>query len=243
VTPAEHAATVRGALADCQDVLSAPDVDRAMSALDALVALAERATELEARWQEIEHPFDKSEYDAMFARMEAAEARVAELETALKLLEERRQREVMAVTRNTEEAQERMRRELVRVDARATELEQRLQTTLDMSDRATETAWAEDYHRLTERAERAEAALAEEREEHSATREEANGWRESRDLERGARERAETALREQGEPIMDARLGERLLRHALSNQEACDLIDAIESREARARAALGETAP
>jgi hypothetical protein len=45
--------------------------------------------------------------------------------------------------------------------------------------------------RLIEREEQAERELAEEREEHSATRESVNGWREAREAERVVKEQAE----------------------------------------------------
>jgi CelD/BcsL family acetyltransferase involved in cellulose biosynthesis len=42
-------------------------------------SLEARIAEMDARWQELERPFDKSEYDVMFTRAEAAEARVKAL--------------------------------------------------------------------------------------------------------------------------------------------------------------------
>ncbi len=71
VTPADHANTVR------EEVYTDGCLtEKAHYALDALVAQAER-------WQEIEHPFDQSEYDAMFARAEAAEQRATDMEKAI----------------------------------------------------------------------------------------------------------------------------------------------------------------
>ena len=54
-------------------------------------------------------------------------------------------------------------------------------------------------------------------------------------------ERYREGLREQGEPIMDERFRDRLLRHVLSNEEVGQLVDAIESRERRARALLADS--
>ena len=60
---------------------------------------------------------------------------------------------------------------------------------------------------------------------------------------KGEARRLTEGLREQGEPIMDERFRDRLLRHVLSNEEVSQLVDAIESREARARALLSANPP
>ena len=48
----------------------------------------------------------------------------------------------------------------------------------------------------------------------------------------------EKALRDLGEPIMDERFRDRLLRHVLSNEEVASLVDAIYQQQSRALNAL-----
>ena len=56
---------------------------RSRTVREAEARVEELEREKADKWQTLEHPFDKSEYDAMLARSQAAEARVAELEREL----------------------------------------------------------------------------------------------------------------------------------------------------------------
>lgn len=51
--------------------------------LRALMAAEQRIQKQDARWQEMDRPFDKSEYDGMYARMVAAEQRAQQTEAKL----------------------------------------------------------------------------------------------------------------------------------------------------------------
>jgi cell division septum initiation protein DivIVA len=78
VTPADHAATVQGGF-DWETQVEPPHVVDARRSLAALVALAERATKLEATVAEWEASFAD---DPLIKRAVAAEARATELERA-----------------------------------------------------------------------------------------------------------------------------------------------------------------
>ena len=82
-TPAEHAATVRRTLTKC-GLSGRRAPDEAYAALLALVALAERATELERELREREAAVNV-EHDSMVARYKREFTRAQQLETALRL--------------------------------------------------------------------------------------------------------------------------------------------------------------
>jgi hypothetical protein len=66
-------------------------------------------------------------------------------------------------------------------------------------------------------------------------------WARDRDAEDEALAQVETlveAAKQTGEPIMDDRFRSRLLRHALSNDEIEQFVEAFESSQSNLRAAL-----
>jgi hypothetical protein len=210
VTPAEHAATVR----DASDVSVSP---RATESLAALVALAERATEAER-----EVTRSESKRHEATLRQRQAEERATELERELDEKDDRH------IAETAYSAKQQMRAE--EAEARAKQLERELRDAQAFAANPTgggTQATNALLRAAKARAEQLETALAEEREEHSATKETANGWREFLDIERAARERAETALRWIGDGG----------HYSDCRGNACDCA----SR--RARGALGETAP